>query len=502
MSEIYVRLRVIFDEGAGNDSDEVRDSGPIDVQTALLRYSKLVIVGDPGSGKSTFLKYVALMLAKSFLEKNASIALEKLCLQEPLPIPIFVSCWDLSDFLKSRSSTQLTVLLEFLAERLATYGFAIQPKDFEILLSNGNCCLLFDGLDEVPTDSGRAVVSRLLEDCVKNFSKNRYVVTSRIRAYTGDTILKGEFNRCDIQPLDASDRAKFLKNWIGLLFKVTPEQVLIEGTPPHREFESITESIETNDRIRPLAVNPLLLTVIAIVHWNRKRLPEQRVELYDECIDVLLGQRKEAEHVRFGRKNGTFDEQHELEQREERAWVRKRFAEIALHILSAEGNRDEATRSELVKLLASRFVDRGASSQERAEVHATYFLERQELQSGLLVSRREQSYRFVHLTFQEFLAAWHLANQEFDQVEPIIQVRLRQQRWFETLQLLGGEWAKQSDEKLDRYLAWLLDRQGKIYRRACAGDRTMRQYRQRHDRCGRVNFTDQKKIQSWNRGDA
>jgi predicted NACHT family NTPase len=41
----------------------------------------------------------------------------------------------------------------------------------------------------------------------------------------------------------------------------------------------------------------LLLTVIAIVHWNRKRLPEQRVDLYDECVDVLLGQRKEAEHI-------------------------------------------------------------------------------------------------------------------------------------------------------------------------------------------------------------
>src|SRR5207249_7632358 len=142
---------------------------------------------------------------------------------------------------------------------------------------------------------------------------------------------------------------------------------------------------------------------------------------------------------------GNFDEQHELEQREERAWVRKRFAEIAVHILSAEGNRDEATRAELVKLLVPRFIDQGASSDERAEFRATYFLDRQELQSGLLVSRREQSYRFVHLTFQEYLAAWHLANQEFNQAAPIIELRLRQQRWFETLQLLGSEWAKQSD---------------------------------------------------------
>ena len=83
LEEIYVRLRVMFDEDAPEET-EAYESGPIDIQTALLRYPKLVIVGDPGSGKSTFLKYIALMLAQSFLTSNSSIALEKLCL---LPYP-------------------------------------------------------------------------------------------------------------------------------------------------------------------------------------------------------------------------------------------------------------------------------------------------------------------------------------------------------------------------------------------------------------------------------
>lgn len=460
LSEIYVRLRVMFDEELQNDPSQVTDAEAIDIQTALLRYSKLVIVGDPGSGKSTFLKYVALMLARSVLQNNPAISLEKLCIQEPLPIPIFVSCWDLSDFLRERGDVRLAVLLDFLAERMTKQGFRIAVQELESLLNAGSCCLLFDGLDEVPTDAGRAMVSRLLEDCVKQFHKNRYVVTSRVRAYTGDTILKGEFARCDIQPFDANDRTQFLKNWAALLFKTSPERVLAEGTDANREFQSLSKGIESNDRIRPLAVNPLLLTVIAIVHWNRKRLPEQRVDLYDECVDVLLGQRKEAEHVQSRRKVDAFDEQVERQQEEERPWLRKRFAEIALRILEGEGNREEASKSDVVKLLAPRFLDRGAKTREEAEIQAARFLEKQELRSGLLVSRREHSYRFVHLTFQEYLAAWHLSNQEFDQVPPVIEPRLRQQRWFEPLQLLGGEWAKQSDEKLDRYLQWLLDRQG------------------------------------------
>lgn len=459
LSEIYVRLRVMFDEDAPEET-EAYEGGPIDIQTALLRYPKLVIVGDPGSGKSTFLKYIALMLARSFLTGNSSIALAELCLSEPLPVPVFLSCWDLADFLKQRKQARLNTMVEFVADRLAAYDFLVSNDDAEKLLDSGNCCLLFDGLDEVPTDAGRATISRLLEDCVQRYGDNRFVVTSRIRAYTGDTILKGQFTRCDIQPFDSNDRAEFIRNWVALLFRIPPDDVQTEGSEASQEFNSLARGIEDSDRIRPLAVNPLLLTVIAIVHWNRRRLPEQRVDLYDECVDVLLGQRKEAERIQLSRKVAALDEQREEQTHEERAWVRKRFAEIALHILSQDGDLDEATKADVVKLLRPRFIDQGAANEEQAAARAELFLDRQELRSGLLVSRRAQSYRFVHLTFQEYLAAWQLSNMDFDKVAEIIQPRLRLAKWFETLQLLGSQWAKESDEKVDHFIKWLLDNRG------------------------------------------
>lgn len=460
LSEIYVRLRVMLDMDSEDKDAELRNADPIDIQTALLRYHKLVIVGDPGSGKSTFLKYIALMLARSVVEGDPAVAREKLCLFEPLPIPVFLSCWDLADFLKQYETARLDALIDFVAARLAVYGFAIGREVTENLLNSGCCCLLFDGLDEVPTNQGRIAVSRLLEDCVDRFGGNRYLVTSRIRAYTGGTILKGNFIRCDIQPFDAHDRAEFIRNWVALLFRVLPEEVSEEETDAKREFDSLTRGIERNDRIRLLAVNPLLLTVMAIVHWNRKRFPEQRVDLYDECVDVLLGQRKEAEHTQISRKTDSLDEQREQRRHEELSWIRKRFAEIALHIQCLEGDHEEATKDDVVRLLIPRFIDKGAADEEQAKSRASFFLERQELQSGMLVSRHAQSYRFVHLTFQEYLSAWHLSNQEFDAVSTIIQTRLRNPKWFETLQLLGGEWANKSDEKLDSYISWLLTQQG------------------------------------------
>jgi len=207
-----------------------------------------------------------------------------------------------------------------------------------------------------------------------------------------------------------------------------------------------------------LAVNPLLLTVVAIVHWNRKRLPDQRVDLYDECVDVLLGQRKEAEQTQRTKSSEALDEGKEEKTYDDRTWMRKRFSEVALQIIHSDD--EEITKQRVIDILRPRFLDRGARNTEHADAQAEMFLDRQELRSGLLVSRRSNSYRFAHLTFQEYLAAWHLATQELAEVKGIIGPHLRAPKWFETLQLLGGEWAKRSDEILDAYVAYLLEQQG------------------------------------------
>jgi hypothetical protein len=186
--------------------------------------------------------------------------------------------------------------------------------------------------------------------------------------------------------------------------------------------------------------------------------PLQRVDLYDECVDVLLGQRKEAERIQMSKTSGSLDEHAEQSVHYERKWVRKRFSEIALELLRSD--EEEITRQEVIELLIPRFVDRGADDAEKAEADANTFLERQELRSGLLVSRMAHRYRFVHLTFQEYLAAWHLSTRELTEAKQLIQPNLREPEWFETLQLLGAELGKRSDESLDSYVAYLLDQLG------------------------------------------
>lgn len=457
LSEVYVRLRVIRDEDSAGD-EEV-EGGPIDIHTALGQYERLVIVGDPGSGKSTFLKFIALTIARSKAVDDPAPALAKLNIAAPLPIPFFISLWDLSDFIKQTGDSGDNAVANFIVSRLGERGVTLARAELEAMLAAGVCCLLFDGLDEVPTERGRGLISRLVEKFVGRFGRNRFVVTSRVRGYTGDTILRGGFVRCDVQDFNESDRREFLLNWFAVLLGVAREHVLNEGTPSRQAFDALQPAIESKDRIRALAVNPLMMTVIAIVHWNRKRLPDQRVDLYDECVDVLLGQRKEAERtVRGASAAEALDEAVERETQYDRAWKRKRFAEIALLILRS--GTDEITREVVLGHLRERFRDRPGSNDERAALDAEHFLDLEELRSGLLVSRRSHSCRFVHLTFQEYLAAWHLASLSIDDIKATVTPHLRDPQWFETLQLLGGEIARNSDAKLDAYISHLLDHMG------------------------------------------
>jgi len=462
LSKLYVRLRVLSQDCVNryeaNASDERK---PIDIKEALGAYKRLVVVGDPGSGKSTFLKFISLIIARAILEKNTELVFEKLGLGGSLPLPVFISCWDLSDFLLNIEDAHLSpnVLLEFIFKNLAASEYQTSQGNLEALLNKGKLCLLIDGLDEVATEHARVRVSKLIQEFVNRYGKNRYVVTSRIRAYSGDTVLKGSFVRCDIQPFNASDRRRFLRNWFSLLFGVPAKLVLKQNGECRHAYADLLRAIENQDRIKALAVNPLLLTVIAIVHWNRKRLPEERVDIYDESIDVLLGQRREAErsfHSRFKDSASTLKAESRVKNR---SWIRKRFSEIALRMMAADN--EEITQDDILALLVRRFIDMGAPTREDAMIQAERFLDHQELASGLLVSRRSKRYRFVHLTFQEYLTAWWIANQDYELAVEIITPKLRKEAWFESLELLGCEWAKKSDECLDRYINLLLNNKGK-----------------------------------------
>ena len=181
------------------------------------------------------------------------------------------------------------------SSRCTTSGLICPVISSITALQQGGAVILLDGLDEVADPELRRRVARLVEDFTRAYPQCRYIVTSRIVGYTGAARLGENYATTTVRDFTLADVEGFLTHWHRL--------VAVGQMGPGESAEAfaadqtqqLLSAIKANERIRELAINPLMLTVIAMVHRDRVKLPDRRAELYAEAIDVLLGKWEEAQ---------------------------------------------------------------------------------------------------------------------------------------------------------------------------------------------------------------
>jgi predicted NACHT family NTPase len=104
----------------------------------------------------------------------------------------------------------------------------------------------------------------------------------------GPARLGESFATTTVREFTLEDVHRFLTNWhrlvaIGQIGAAESAEGYAAEQP-----RQLMAAIEDNERIRDLAINPLMLKVIAMVHRDRVKLPDRRAELYAEAVDVLL----------------------------------------------------------------------------------------------------------------------------------------------------------------------------------------------------------------------
>lgn len=371
----------------------------ITVNEALNEHQRLVILGDPGSGKTTLLRYLALVYARDMAEKGGWIE-PKLSLSESGLLPILLPLRKIGAYLRGKSEDGTeghAHLLQFLHQSLANERVRIPDDFFDEYLGNGCAIILLDGIDEVTRGDLRRRVVRLIESFASAYPDCRFVITSRIKGYTN--IALGE--NCVttiIRDFALDDVEQFLRHWhrLGAIIKL--------GAGENAEHlasiqtQQLMATIRGNERIQELAINPLMLTVIALVHRDWVKLPDRRAELYAEAVDVLLGKWDEARGV---------TEQHILENIPFDIGDKRLILQnIALYM--HEQGQKEIELSNLRPLLFNTFHEI-AHDKYVAERAADRFLQVIEERTGLLAARGDGVYAFSHLTFQEYLAALAIA---------------------------------------------------------------------------------------------
>ena len=401
----------------------------ISAQEKLNEEDRLLILGDPGSGKSTFVKYVAYLLAQIGLADDPSPWISQLSPWEwgeliPLRVALRqVAAWGEEKETKNKAATLLKYLQHQL-EEMALEEFWPQLKK-KIRNRDGQVLFLFDGLDEVPTARRQWLVD-MVKDFSQRYSQHRYVVTCRPYAYVGQPWQLTDFHEVTLAPFNEEQAEHFVENWYRCLAK---RGRIVAGDAPQR-IKQLKRAAQRSD-LRGLAERPLLLTVMAQLHTFSGQLPEDRTQLYADSVDLLL-QRWES---RLGGEEG-------LLERLDIPGLKMSDLEAGLYDVAYQahsGSRfDEGTadieESDLRKWLASYLDD----DWNKAGEFVTYIRER----AGLLIRHKTDAYTFPHRSFQEFLAGCHWVGMDDYPLEAAKLIREDYDRWREVFVLAAGHAAR------------------------------------------------------------
>lgn len=368
----------------------IADQG-ISEESILHNYSKLIIFGKPGSGKTSFLR----RLSVECIEENSNFGL----------IPIYIS---LKQFVEA---TEKPNLLEFINSKAQSYE--VTEEQVKVLLKYGKVLILLDGLDEVLKKENQNRVRDEIKDFVERFPKNNFIITTRIGAleYNFDN-----FTEVEIADFDDEKIKYFATKWFN--------NKSVKATDFIKQINQ-----NDNKRIKELATNPLLLTLLCVVFEELETFPTNRSELYKEALDVLLKQWDEEQGIERGKiyKNLLTKNKEDL------------LSKIAFYTFESCNYFFKQEVAEHYILEYLRNLPNANQDLKELEIDSEAVLKSIEAQHGLLVERAKRIYSFSHLSFHEYLTAKKIVDVKKSSEEALRDLvsHLTESRWQEVFLLVA-----------------------------------------------------------------
>lgn len=407
--------------GRAPTDDEVaamgeRVSQPLPVMELLQENNGMIILGDPGAGKTTVLRFLGLMLIHG---KAADLGLST-------PFPLYLPVAAYADELSKRNIG----ILDFAAyyyEQLIDSELSLEPV-FKAALAQGGALILLDGLDEVKQEQQRQqVINNVLEFYEEHRQQgNKFVLTSRLVGYAEVRPVAEGLTECTLVDFEDVEIKEFIDKWTKTLERAVGGKNRVTEQEAMRERRELLNALRSKPWLQLLAANPLLLTILVLMKRQGITLPQRRVELYDSYIETLLRTWNLARSQR-----------HETESLDVLATIRI-LAPLALWMHENTPGVGLVKEAVLYEQLTEIFASRDAEKPKEA---AQLFLEDMRRHAALLLDRGGREYGFIHLTFQEYLAAVAIAKLGQRTIEPIVTMlsdHIDDPRWHEVSLLTIG----------------------------------------------------------------
>ncbi|MGD1928718.1 MAG: NACHT domain-containing protein [Leptolyngbyaceae cyanobacterium] len=355
----------------------------------VQRQEKLLVLGRPGAGKTTFLKHLATQCSARKLFSNY--------------LPIFVV---LRKFAEVEGHPSL---LEYIIQEHVPW----QIKDYEIegLLQERRVLLLLDGLDEVKIEDTSRVTQEI-QSFTDNFHGNRFVLTCRIAALE---YVFEQFTEVEIADFTAQQIEVFSRNWF--IYKQIPEKA-----------DLFLDKLRQSPRIQELATNPLLLTMLCLVFEVESDFPMSRAELYSDATYTLLRRWDASRNIE---RNPIYQD----------LSVERKKALLS-HIALKAFERSEIffKKQTLATYIADYMVNIPSKRRRKLlpyemEADGERTLRSIEAQHGLLVERAYNIYSFSHLSFQEYFAAYAISYEHDLEDIQLAFDQIKDKQWHEVFRL-------------------------------------------------------------------
>ena len=390
------------------------------VGKCLESHKRLAILAPPGGGKSTLLKRLAIAYVDSTRREEISDDLPKRDW-----FPLFFRCRELRDLARGSFADLIRALSE--REGVRSHATVFRTHVDRVLLA-GKTLVLVDGLDEISDSGDRAAFVSTLRSAVHAYPGSAIVVTSREAGFRHVAAhLSPICTRATLSAFDTDDIRRLCRAWHREVVGDT-EKVLSDAN-------QLSNSIIATDRIRRLAINPLLLTTLLLVKRWVGSLPTRRAVLYGKAVEVLLMTWNTEGHAPIP---------------EEEALPQLCYIASAMML-------DGVQKISRPRLAARLREARDALPMELGYVQGSVeeFIHRVEDRSSLLMmtghdvedGQLVEFFEFRHLTFQEFLTAramvegWHPGRKESDTFISVLEPHFTDEEWFEVVPLaaaLGG----------------------------------------------------------------
>lgn len=421
---------------------------PDQLQFILRRYQKIAILGAPGSGKTTLLQYIGLTYARERAGdrklRDGKIVKKRLGAKKWL-VPLFIPLGSIAKKLTERTGESDLPIVDLLPKLL--------PPDlqrdyqepairyFKNRLEAGKCIVLLDGLDEVPTDAEFQAVVSAIKRLTLKYNENQFIITSRIAGWRGG--VDAGFRTFYVEDLTDDQISTFINSWYSAVeLNAVPGDLKNERRSELKARErkatqralELETALRENIGIRHLATNPMLLSIIALVHRSLATLPKERIKLYNRCSEVLLEQ---WDILRGVRKDDT---KLKLEQKE--AIIHRVAHAIHTGEIGGKNAGREVSKKEVETLVAQMLPNFGRLPSEAPEL-----LRRLIERSGLIIERRRNVLAFAHHTFQEYFTAISLSQDQSNKSFEFLlnPERLMSNWWREVILLYGGILGDTSD---------------------------------------------------------